>query len=157
MDLPDFDLQKPGQIFLASVPGQEIACRSVSHRNNQSINRWNGDTPASYFDVVLGGQKMNRIITRKESIKAFQVSFSEGKLARLDQSLQILLHNNGGSRRRRPLFEEFIQNRAFSTIDALEVVNENACVDQRAFSIQAFLPLSFSQGHLASETCLDAL
>ena len=54
-------------------------------------------------------------------------------------------------------FQEFIQNRAFSTIDALEVVNENACVEEWAFSIHAFLPLSFSQDHPASETSLYAL
>src|SRR5215510_11244727 len=100
---------------------------------------------------------MNRIVRWGEPIEAFQVSFSESKLARVDQSLQVLLHNNGGSRGRRPLFQEFVQDRAFSTIDALEVVNENACVDERAFAIHAFLPLSFSQGHPASETFLYAL
>jgi hypothetical protein len=47
-----------------------------------------------------------------------------------------------------------INNCAFSTVDALEVINENACVDQRAFSIHVFLPLSSSQGHPASQTCL---
>jgi hypothetical protein len=129
----------------------------MSHGNNQSINGRNDYTPVSWFDMVLGDQKMSRIVRRWESIKAFQVSFSESKLARVDQSLQVLLHNNGGSYRRRSLFQEFIENRAFSTIDALEVVNENACVDERAFSIHAFLPLSFLQGHPASETCLYAL
>jgi hypothetical protein len=157
MDLPEIYLEKAGQIFLSPVSGQERASRRVSHSNYQGINGRNGYTPVSYFDVILGGQKMNRIVRWRESIEAFEVSFSEGKLARVDQSLQVLLHNDGGSGRRRTLFQEFIQYRAFSTIDAFEVVNENACVEQKAFSIHAFRPLSFSQGHPASETCLYAL
>ena len=84
MDLPEIYLEKAGQIFLSPVSGQESASRSVSHRNNQGINGRNGYTPVSYFDMVLGGQKMNRIVRRRESIEALQVSFSEGKLARLD-------------------------------------------------------------------------
>jgi hypothetical protein len=71
MDLPEIHLEKTGQIYLSPVSGQKSASRSVGHRNNQGINSRNGYAPISYFDVVLGGQKMNRIVRRRESIEAF--------------------------------------------------------------------------------------
>src|SRR3989338_3089314 len=104
------DLQEAGELPLPPVSGEERTSGFLGHSDNQSINGGYSESPALDAHMGFGGAEVEPVTRGWKLVKFFQVHLPEGELRRINQSLQIFLHDNRCCGWRGALIEEPIKN-----------------------------------------------